>query len=65
MEPKDAYSRLVGVNFDRSFEATINDFVRREEYSCSIGVGIRYVLWITQKEKYSDFILREMKVEFE
>jgi Peptidase S46 len=37
---------LVGVNFDRCFEATINDFAWNTNYSRSIGVDIRYVLWI-------------------
>ncbi len=47
----DAQGKLVGVNFDRSIEATINDFVWSEEYSRSIGVNISYVLWITQKSR--------------
>jgi hypothetical protein len=38
---------LIGVNFDRTFEATINDFAWNESYSRSIGVDIRYVLWVT------------------
>jgi hypothetical protein len=38
---------VVGVNFDRTFEATINDFAWNESYSRSIGVDIRYVLWVT------------------
>jgi hypothetical protein len=37
---------LVGVNFDRCYEATINDFAWNAEYSRSIGVDIRYVLWL-------------------
>jgi hypothetical protein len=61
----DAYGRLVGVNFDRSIEATINDFVWSEEYSRSIGVDIRYILWITQKVGHADFLLKEMNVETE
>jgi hypothetical protein len=40
---------LVGVNFDRCFEATINDFAWNDAYSRSIGVDIRYVLWIVDK----------------
>ncbi len=36
---------LVGVNFDRAFEATINDFAWDEGYSRSIGLDIRFVLW--------------------
>ena len=59
----DAYGRLVGVNFDRPIEATINDFIWSEEYSRSIGVDIRYVLWITQKVGHADFLLKEMNVE--
>jgi hypothetical protein len=37
---------LVGVNFDRCYEATINDFAWNAEYSRSIGVDIRCVLWL-------------------
>lgn len=58
----DAYGRLIGVNFDRAFEATINDFTWSEEYSRSIGVDIRYVLWVTQKISGADFLLKEMGV---
>jgi hypothetical protein len=58
----DAYGRLVGVNFDRPIEATINDFIWSEKYSRSIGVDIRYVLWITQKVGHADFLLDEMGI---
>jgi len=53
---------LVGVNFDRAFEATINDFAWNESYSRSIGVDIRYVLWITGKVYESQHLLDEMGV---
>jgi len=43
----NAKGELVGVNFDRAFEATINDFAWNQRYSRSIGVDVRYVLWIT------------------
>ncbi len=36
---------LVGLNFDRAFEATINDYAWDEGYSRSIGVDIRFILW--------------------
>jgi hypothetical protein len=42
----NADGELVGVNFDRTFEATINDFAWDRRYSRSIGVDIRFVLWI-------------------
>ena len=55
--------QLVGVNFDRAFEATINDFAWNESYSRSIGVDIRYVLWITGKVYQSRHLLDEMGVK--
>jgi hypothetical protein len=42
----NARGELVGVNFDRAFEATINDFAWDAGYSRSIGVDIRYCLWL-------------------
>ncbi len=59
----DAQGRLIGVNFDRAYEATINDFAWNDAYSRSIGVDIRYVLWITQKIGGAGFLLEEMGVE--
>jgi hypothetical protein len=58
----DAYGRLVGVNFDRAFEATINDYAWSEDYSRSIGVDIRFILWVTQKIGGADYLLKEMGV---
>lgn len=58
----DAYGRLVGVNFDRAFEATVNDYTWNENYSRSIGVDIRYVLWVAQKVGKADFLLKEMGI---
>lgn len=57
--------RLVGVNFDRAFEATINDFAWNESYSRSIGVDIRYALWITGKVFGANHLLAEMGVNVE
>jgi hypothetical protein len=53
---------LVGVNFDRCFEATINDFAWNTDYSRSIGVDIRYVLWITGTVYNGKHLLTEMGV---
>ncbi|MCO4291316.1 S46 family peptidase [Solitalea sp. MAHUQ-68] len=58
----DANGNLIGVNFDRAYSATINDFAWNENYSRSIGVDIRYVLWVAQKVDKADFILKELKV---
>lgn len=58
----DAYGRLVGVNFDRPFEATVNDYIWSNDYSRSIGVDIRYILWITQKVGGANYLLNEMGI---
>ncbi len=58
----NAEGQLIGVNFDRPFEATVNDFAWSDAYSRSIGVDIRYVLWVTQKVGGADFLLKEMGV---
>ncbi|MCC6550273.1 MAG: S46 family peptidase [Ignavibacteriaceae bacterium] len=58
----NANGELIGVNFDRAFEATINDYAWSENYSRSIAVDIRYVLWVTQKFGGADHLLTEMGV---
>jgi len=58
----NAYGELIGVNFDRAYEATINDFAWNESYSRSIGVDIRYVLWIASKVDKANFLLKEMGI---
>ena len=58
----DARGRVVGLNFDRAWEATINDFAWDHSYSRSIGVDIRYVLWVTWKFGGGDRLLAEMGV---
>ena len=54
---------LIGVNFDRAYEATINDYAWNESYSRSIGVDIRYVLWVAAKVDKADFLLRELGID--
>jgi len=58
----NAYGELVGVNFDRAYGATINDYAWNESYSRSIGVDIRYVLWVASKIDKADFLIREIGV---
>ena len=59
----NANGELVGLNFDRSFEATINDFAWAQSYSRSIGVDIRYILWIIQKYAGADYLLDELGID--
>lgn len=59
----NARGELVGVNFDRAFEATINDFAWNQSYSRSIGVDVRYALWITGDVFGAKHLLQEMGIE--
>lgn len=58
----NANGELIGVNFDRAFEATINDYAWSESYSRSIGVDIRYILWVTDKIGGASNVLKELNV---
>lgn len=58
----NAYGELVGINFDRAFEATINDYAWNDSYSRSIGVDIRYVLWVIDKFAGADYLIKELGV---
>lgn len=59
----NASGELVGVNFDRAFTATINDYAWNESYSRSVGVDIRYVLWVLKKVAKADYLLAEMNLK--
>jgi len=59
---KNCRGELVAVNFDRTYEATVNDYAWSADYSRSIGVDIRCVLWITEKFAGAGFLLEEMGV---
>ncbi|MDH3253021.1 MAG: S46 family peptidase, partial [Ignavibacteria bacterium] len=58
----NARGELVGLNFDRTYEATINDFAWSEEYSRSIGVDIRYILWVTDVVAGAGHLMKEMGI---
>lgn len=59
----NAYGEIIGVNFDRSYSATINDYAWNESYSRSIGVDMRYVLWVTQKFNDGGFLFKELGIK--
>jgi hypothetical protein len=59
----NARGELIGLNFDRVFEATINDYAWDESYSRSIGVDIRFILWSLAKFSGADRLLKEMGVK--
>jgi len=53
--------KLIGLNFDRAFEACVNDFAWDDSYSRSIGVDIRYILWVTQNVGHADDLVNEIR----
>lgn len=59
----DANGDLVGVNFDRAYTATINDYAWNDKYSRSIGVDIRYVLFVMKYIGKADRVLDELKIK--
>ena len=56
----NSQGKLVGINFDRAYEATINDYAWNEAYSRSIAVDIRYVLWIMKYFSNANELIDEM-----
>ncbi len=59
----NARGEIVGLNFDRVYEATINDFAWDESYSRSIGVDIRFIVWFLDKFGNAQRLLKEMGVQ--
>jgi len=58
----DANGNLIGINFDRSFTATINDYAWNNQYSRSIGCDIRYVLFVVKYVGQADHLLKEIGI---
>ena len=54
---------LIGLNFDRAFEATINDYAWSSSYSRSIGVDVRYILWVLTEVSGATGLLNELGFE--
>jgi len=53
---------LIGLNFDRTFEATVNDFEWNESYSRSIACDVRYILFVAKYVDNADYLLKELSV---
>ncbi len=59
----DAFGNFIGINFDRAYTATINDYAWNENYSRSIGCDARYICFVLDKYAHADGLLREMGVK--
>lgn len=58
----DAEGNLIGINFDRSWESTMSDFMFDESRCRNIIVDIRYVLWVIDKYGEAPHLVEEMKL---
>jgi hypothetical protein len=58
----DAKGNLLGINFDRSWESTMSDFVFDPSRCRNIVVDARYVLWVIEKYGEAGHLLKEMKI---
>jgi len=58
----DANGYLSGINFDRSWESTMSDFVFSEKRCRNIAVDIRYVLWVIDKYGDAHHLIEEMDI---
>ena len=58
----DAEGRLIGINFDRTWEGTMSDFNFDERICRNISVDIRYVLFVIDKFAGAGYLLNEMDI---
>ena len=58
----DAYGRLVGINFDRSWESTMSDVLFDKDICRNIMVDIRYVLWVIDIYAGAGHLVKEMNL---
>ncbi len=59
----DANGRLIGINFDRSWDGVMSDIIYDPDRSRNIAVDIRYVLFIIDKFAGAGYLLEEMDIE--
>jgi hypothetical protein len=58
----NAEGHLVGINFDRSWESTMSDYLFQPAICRNIMVDIRYVLWVMDVYANADHLIQEMKI---
>ena len=56
----NAHGELVGINFDRQRQGLMNEFKWSSDYSRSIGVDIRYMLWLIGTYDGAHHLVEEM-----
>ena len=58
----DGEGNLMGLNFDRSWESTMSDFMFDASRCRNISVDIRYVLWVMDRYANAKHLVDEMTV---
>jgi Peptidase S46 len=58
----DANGRLIGLNFDRSWESTMSDVKYNSEICRNIAVDIKYVLFVIDKYAGAKNLIEELKL---
>lgn len=58
----DAEGNFMGINFDRSWESTMSDFLFDESRCRNIAVDSRYILWVIDKYGEAGHLIKEMKL---
>ena len=58
----DGQGRLIGLNFDRVFEAVAGDFGWSQKLSRNVVCDIRYVLWVADQVYPCPRLLKELGV---
>jgi hypothetical protein len=53
---------LIGLNFDRSWESTMSDYLFDPSRCRNIAVDIRYILWVVDKYAGAGHLVEEMKI---
>jgi tetratricopeptide (TPR) repeat protein len=53
---------LIGINFDRSWESTMSDYMFDTSRCRNIAVDIRYVLWVVDKYAGAGHLVEEMNI---
>jgi hypothetical protein len=61
----DGEGRLMGLNFDRSWESTMSDYMFDPSRCRNIVVDIRYVLWVMDKYAHATHLVDEMNLQGE
>lgn len=53
---------MIGLNFDRNFDGTINDYIYNGEKARNIAVDMQFIYCILNEYNKSDYILKSLKI---